>query len=76
MTGHIIAAGAIESTMTIMGMNESVILPTINHEFSDHPCDLDYVPNKVREIYHSIAMSNSFGFGGRNCFLCPGKFWK
>ena len=76
MTGHSIAAGAIESTMTIMGMNESVILPTVNYEFSDPKCDLDYVSNGVREIPHSIALSNSFGFGGPNASLCLGKFWK
>ncbi|MGA3114077.1 MAG: hypothetical protein ABSF90_06525 [Syntrophobacteraceae bacterium] len=76
MTGHSIAAGAIESTMTIMGMNESVILTTINCEFSDPECDLDYVPNEVREIPHSIALSNSLLFGGRNASVCFGKFRK
>jgi 3-oxoacyl-[acyl-carrier-protein] synthase II len=74
--GPFIAAGAIESTMTTMGMNESVILPTINCEFSCHKCDLDYVPNEVREIHLFIALSNSLVFGGRNASLCLGKFRK
>ncbi|MFZ2446398.1 MAG: beta-ketoacyl-[acyl-carrier-protein] synthase family protein [Syntrophobacteraceae bacterium] len=77
MTGHAIAAaGAIEAAMTVMGMNESVILPTINYEYSDPKCDLDYVPNKAREVSHGIALSNSFGFGGQNASVCLGKFRK
>ncbi|MGO9020457.1 MAG: hypothetical protein ACLQVJ_19130 [Syntrophobacteraceae bacterium] len=74
MTGHSIAAGAIESTMTIMGMNESVILTTINCEFSGPECDLDYAPKEVREIPHSIALSTYLLFDGRNASLCLGKF--
>ncbi|MEN6437459.1 MAG: beta-ketoacyl-[acyl-carrier-protein] synthase family protein [Syntrophobacter sp.] len=74
MTGHTIAAaGAIECGLTIMGMNTSIILPTINHESADPKCDLDYVPNKARMLEHSIALSNSFGFGGQNACLCLGK---
>lgn len=74
MTGHTIAAaGAIECGLTIMGMNNSIILPTINHESADPKCDLDYVPNKARMLEHSIALSNSFGFGGQNACLCLGK---
>jgi 3-oxoacyl-[acyl-carrier-protein] synthase II len=77
MTGHTIAAaGAIEAGLTIMGINNSLILPTINHEFPDPKCDLDYVPNKARELVHEIALSNSFGFGGQNASLCLGKFRK
>lgn len=77
MTGHTIAAaGAIESILTVMGMNESVLLPTINYEFTDPKCNLDYVPNTARGLEHSIALSNSFGFGGQNACLCLGKFRK
>lgn len=75
MIGHTIAAaGAIEAGLTVMGMNESVILPTINYQFLDPKCDLDYVPNQAREVRHSVALSNSFGFGGQNACLCLGKF--
>ncbi len=75
MIGHTIgAAGAIEAGLTIMGMNRSMLLPTINYEFPDPKCDLDYVPNRVRELEHGIALSNSFGFGGQNACLCLGKF--
>jgi 3-oxoacyl-[acyl-carrier-protein] synthase II len=75
MIGHTIAAsGAIEACLTIMGLNESVVLPTINYEFPDPKCDLDYVPNQARRMEHWIALSNSFGFGGQNACLCLGKF--
>src|SRR5208337_3415532 len=75
MIGHTIAAaGAIEAGLTIMGLNTSVLLPTINYEFADPKCDLDYVPNRARELEHGIVLSNSFGFGGQNACLCFGKF--
>jgi len=65
--GHTIAAaGAIECILTLMGMNRSIILPTINYEYRDPKCDLDYVPNEARRVSHSVALSNSFGFGGQN----------
>jgi len=74
MLGHTIAAaGAIEAGLTLMGMQRSVILPTINYEFPDPKCDLDYVPNEARHLEHGIALSNSFGFGGQNACLCLGK---
>lgn len=75
MLGHAIAAaGAIECILTVMGMNRSVILPTINYESRDPKCDLDYVPNEARIKEHRIALSNSFGFGGQNACLCIGRF--
>jgi 3-oxoacyl-[acyl-carrier-protein] synthase II len=75
MLGHTIAAaGAIEAILTMMGMNNSIILPTINYENRDPRCNLDYVPNEARKQEHSIAISNSFGFGGQNACLCIGKY--
>lgn len=75
MLGHSIAAsGAIEGIFTLMGMERSLILPTINYEAQDPKCDLDYVPNVARQQEHRIALSNSFAFGGQNACLCLGKF--
>jgi 3-oxoacyl-[acyl-carrier-protein] synthase II len=75
MMGHTIAAaGAIECIMTLIGMQQSIILPTINHESPDPKCDLDYVPNEARRQPHRRALSNSFGFGGQNACLCIGAF--
>ncbi|HET6513598.1 MAG TPA: beta-ketoacyl-[acyl-carrier-protein] synthase family protein [Thermodesulfovibrionales bacterium] len=75
MLGHTIgAAGAIEAILTLVGMNRSIILPTINYEFPDPKCDLDYVPNEARRKKHGRALSNSFGFGGQNACLCIGRY--
>jgi 3-oxoacyl-(acyl-carrier-protein) synthase len=73
MIGHTIgAAGAIEAILTWKGIEEGVLLPTINYETPDPKCDLDYVPNEARAKEHRIALSNSFGFGGQNACLCLG----
>lgn len=75
MLGHTIAAaGVIELILTLIGMSRSIILPTINYEFPDPKCDLDYVPNEARIKEHRTALSNSFGFGGQNACLCVGAF--
>ncbi|MBF0537238.1 MAG: beta-ketoacyl-[acyl-carrier-protein] synthase family protein [Nitrospirae bacterium] len=75
MLGHTIAAaGAIEAILSIMGINASLLLPTINYEHPDPKCDLDYVPNEARPKQHKRVLSNSFGFGGQNACLCIGKF--
>ncbi len=75
MIGHTIAAaGAIECILTLEGMRRSILLPTINHEFADPKCDLDYIPNEARTQACRRALSNSFGFGGQNACLCIGQF--
>ncbi len=75
MLGHTIgAAGAIECILTLMGIERSVLLPTINYEHPDPKCRLDYVPNEARPCEHRRALSNSFGFGGQNACLIVGGF--
>lgn len=76
MLGHAIAAaGAIEAILTLVGMRESLLLPTINYERPDPKCPLpDYVPNEARDYEHDLALSNSFGFGGQNACLCLGLY--
>lgn len=75
MIGHLLGAGgAVELIATIMSMEEGVLHPTINYEFPDPDCDLDYVANKMRKMDVNVALSNSFGFGGHNITIAVKKF--
>ena len=70
MTGHLMGAGGgIEAIACIRSIATGIVPPTINQEHPDPDCDLDYVPNEAREHEVSVAMSNSFGFGGHNATL-------
>ena len=67
MTGHLLgAAGGLETAITALSLYHQVIPPTINYEFPDPDCDLDYVPNTARRGPVRYALNNSFGFGGTN----------
>jgi len=75
MTGHLLgAAGGIEGVICALTLDKRVILPTINYEFADPECDLDYVLNKPREKTVNIVLSNSFGFGGQNGVIIMKRF--
>ena len=70
MTGHALgAAGGIEAVFSVKSLHENMLPPTINYEFPDPDCDLDYVPNVAREAEVEYVLSNSFGFGGTNACL-------
>lgn len=70
MTGHMLgAAGGAEAVFTALALQRGIIPPTINQFNKDPDCELDYVPNKAREVRVDAAMSNSFGFGGTNAVL-------
>jgi len=70
MTGHTLgAAGGIEAVFTVLALQRQRVPPTINYEEPDPACDLDYVPNVARAIDATVALSNSFGFGGANATL-------
>ena len=60
------ACGSIELAACCMAIRDNVLQPTINYEYPDPECDLDYVPNRARHHHVGIAASNSFSFGGRN----------
>ncbi len=70
MTGHTLgAAGAIEAIVSLLVATTGKVPPTINNDDPDPECDLDCVPNVMRERKVRVALSNSFGFGGHNAAL-------
>jgi len=75
MIGHSLgAAGAIEFIVCCLAIRDNLIPPTINYEYPDIECDLDYVPNKMRERKVDVCLSNSLGFGGHNATLIVKRF--
>jgi 3-oxoacyl-[acyl-carrier-protein] synthase II len=74
MTGHLLGSGgALEACFCLLGMENSIIPPTINLNEADPSCDLDYTPNTARPQELNVTVSNSFGFGGHNSVLVFGK---
>ncbi len=68
--GHTLgASAAIEAALSIEGMHQNTILPTINHIPDPELNYLDVVPNKTRTQAYDIFLSNAFGFGGTNCCI-------
>jgi 3-oxoacyl-[acyl-carrier-protein] synthase II len=75
MTGHLLgAAGGVEAVVTILGIYNDIVPPTINLDNPDPECDLDYVPHKARKMTVNYGLTNSFGFGGTNACLLFKKF--
>jgi 3-oxoacyl-[acyl-carrier-protein] synthase II len=80
------AAGGLESIVTLLTIFNNTIPPTnnlenpdVNYTDSNFPdldkrCDLDYVPEGMREKPVHIAVNESFGFGGQNGVLLFKKF--
>ena len=70
MTGHLLgAAGGIEAVFSVLAIHHKLLPPTINLDHPDPECDLDYIPWKARPATVTVALSNSFGFGGVNACL-------
>lgn len=75
MTGHMLgAAGGVEFIVCCLAIKDDIVPPTINYEYPDPDCDLDYVPNIARKAEIDVCMSNSLGFGGHNATLVVKKF--
>jgi 3-oxoacyl-[acyl-carrier-protein] synthase II len=73
--GHLLGAtGALECVLCLLAMQQAVALPTLHLWTPDPACDLDYVPNAVRErVRVHTMLSNSFAFGGTNAVLVLGS---
>lgn len=70
VVGHALgAAGAIEAAVTAMSVQHQVIPPTANLETMDPAIEVDVVSGEARKADVTVAVSNSFGFGGQNAVL-------
>lgn len=70
MTGHILgAAGGVEFIVLALALKNGLIPPTINYEFPDPECDLNYTPNYAVRKQLIAGLSNNFGFGGHNAVI-------
>ena len=65
----LVQAGAVEVAACCLAIRDNIIPPTINYEFPDPDCDVDFVPNFARHRRVDVVASNSLGFGGRNTAL-------
>ena len=75
MTGHMMGAtGALEAIFCTQVVRQGVLPPTVHYETPDPECDLDYIPNVLREKKVTLALSNAFGFGGHNAVLAIRKY--
>ncbi|MGQ9508847.1 MAG: beta-ketoacyl-[acyl-carrier-protein] synthase family protein [Thermodesulfobacteriota bacterium] len=75
ITGHLMgAAGGVEAMAVLLAIEKGFIHPTLNYEFPDPECDLDYVPNEGREKEVRVGLSVSAGFGGVNSAIIIKKF--
>jgi 3-oxoacyl-[acyl-carrier-protein] synthase II len=75
MHGHLLgAAGAVELAASLLAIENNMTPPTINYEFPDPDCDLNYVPNRAVSSNINAALSNTFGFGGHNASLIVQRF--
>jgi 3-oxoacyl-[acyl-carrier-protein] synthase II len=67
MIGHLSGAcGGVQAVSCMAALDTGMIPPTINYEYPDPACDLDYVPNHARECAIKSVLQNTFGFSGKN----------
>jgi 3-oxoacyl-[acyl-carrier-protein] synthase II len=63
------ACGAASVAATLIAMEHGRIPPTINLDYPDPDCDLDYVPDAGRKAQIEHALCNCVGFGSKNSVL-------
>ena len=78
MTGHLLgAAGAIEAIASILAIKHQIVPPTINHQTPDENIDpkINFTFGKPQKREVTIALSNTFGFGGHNACVAFKKIF-
>ena len=64
------AASAIEAAACALAIDTGAIPPTINHRQPDPEFQLDFVPNRSRQVDPGVVLNNAYAFGGNNASLC------
>ena len=67
------ACGSASVAATLIAMEHGKIPPTINLDYPDPECDLDYVPDIGRKAQIEHAICNCVGFGSKNSALVLSK---
>ncbi len=68
--GHLLgAAGAVEGIFSILAIRDRVAPPTLNLEKPSRESPIDRVALHAQERPITVALSNSFGFGGTNASI-------
>ncbi|GEM_PF-61461 len=77
MLGHPIgASGSQQLAAALLAINEGFVHPTINYEYPDPECDLDYVPNEGKTGNFNVVVCNSLAFGAKNASIIVSKYNK
>jgi 3-oxoacyl-(acyl-carrier-protein) synthase len=75
MIGHLSgAAGSVQAVSCALALEHQMLPPTINYEWPDPACDLDYVPNFARPSKVHTVLQDTFGFSGKNSALLYRRF--
>jgi 3-oxoacyl-[acyl-carrier-protein] synthase II len=67
------AAGGLQVAAACLALEDQRVPPTINQEFPDRRCDLDYVANQARVCRLRNVLVNAHAFGGGCAALVVGK---
>ncbi len=75
MIGHPLAgANGIELAIGCKIFEKGILPPTINQEFPDPQCDLDYIPNEARQQRVNCMLKTSSGFSGIHSAMVLRRF--
>jgi 3-oxoacyl-[acyl-carrier-protein] synthase II len=74
MCGQALAASsAIQTVVGCLAIRDHVVPPTINYEYPDPACDLDYVPNRSRAARVDTVLIHAQSIGGSHAALLLGR---
>lgn len=75
LTGHTTsAAGGIEAVLSILAIQNNIILPNINFQEQMEELNFSPVTELIKDVKINHVLSNSFGFGGNNSALIFSRY--